>query len=198
MRPRTFDPKRVRPRPLVAALLIGTGVGVVGCGDSSTEPGDELKPSEAEALYDALVGMIRFAISDPSNPVPAASVTRSCSRGGEVTVSTEVEFGADGAGRVSWGIAPDACGVSSRGWEFKLDGNPDVLIAVAVRFSEDFTESVIDGSMTGGVHWELDDRSGTCMIDLIISGGSVQNFAEPQAFGTATGTMCGLDVEFDG
>lgn len=137
---------RLNPmRPLFAALLIG--IGVVGCGDSSTEPGDELKPSEAEALYDALVGMISFAISDPSNPVIAERVTRSCSRGGEVTVSTEVEFGTDGVGRVSWGIAPDACGVSSRGWEFKLDGNPDVLIAVAIRFSEDFTESVMDGSM---------------------------------------------------
>ena len=28
--------------------------------------------------------------------------------------------------------------------------------------------------------------------------GVVQDFSEPQGFGTATGTMCGLDVEFDG
>lgn len=184
-----------RPNPLFAALLIGVVVG--GCGDSSMAPADELKPIEAEALYDALAGMIRFSITDPSDPVIAPSVTRACSRGGEVTVSTEVEFETDGVGRVSWRIAPDACGVSSQGWEFKLDGNPDVLIAMAVRYSEDFTESVIDGSMTGGVHWELDGRSGTCMIDLIISGGSVQNFAEPQLFGATTGMMCGLDVEFD-
>lgn len=195
MTARTFDLKRARANPLFAALFIATGV--VGCGDSSTAPDDGLKPSEAEALYDALAGMIRFAITDPSDPVIAPSVTRACSRGGEVTVSTEIEFGTDSVGRVSFRIAPDACGVSSQGWEFKLDGNPDVLIGMAVRFSEDFTESAVDGSMTGGVHWELDGRSGTCMIDLMLSGGVVQNFAEPQAFGTATGKMCGLDVEFD-
>jgi len=181
--------------PLFVALIVA--VAFAGCGDSSTAPAEGLKPSEAEALYDALTSMTTLAYSDPEDPAPATSVTRACAREGEVTVSTKFEFGTDGVGMVSFSVEPDDCAVSSQGWEFKLDGNPNVLIALAIRFSPDFTESRIDGSMTGGVDWQLDDRSGTCMIDLMFSGGVVQNFAEPQAYGTAAGTMCGLEVEFD-
>ncbi|MCY3545976.1 MAG: hypothetical protein OXH51_00550 [Gemmatimonadetes bacterium] len=184
-------------KPLFAAALVA--VAVVGCGDSSTAPDEGLKLGEAEALYDALREMALFAFPETGGLFPATStLTRTCSRGGEVTVSAEFELVTDDSSvQLNFDIDPDACGVASQGWEFKLDGNPDVKIVLTVRSSADFTESLIDGSVTGGVDWELDDRSGTCMIDLMLSGGVVQNFSEPQAFGTAAGTMCGLEVEFD-
>ena len=53
-------------------------------------------------------------------------------------------------------------------------------------------EFLVDGSTTGGLDWKLDDRSGTCMIDLTF--GVDLSGSEPAAI--VAGTMCGLEVEF--
>lgn len=125
----------IRLNASCAALVIG--LAVAGCGDSGTAPADGLKPSEAEALYDALGRLALLGFGEPGSPVPATGTsTHECRQGGEVVVSIDIDvadqrFGAD--------VEPMACGVSSGGWEFKLQGNPDYTLVLDFT-TEDFME----------------------------------------------------------
>ena len=89
-------------------------------------------------------------------------------------------------------LDPDGCVLSSDGYEFTVDGNPNVLITLSIGIVEGTLEFFVDGSMTGGLDWKLDDRSGTCMIDLTFG----VTLSGIDATGTVSGTMCGLEVEF--
>lgn len=94
-------------------------------------------------------------------------------------------------------LDPAGCGLSSEGHEFTLDGNPNVHTAIATGIVASTFEFQIEGSITGGVDWQLEDRSGTCMIDLILSAEIDTTGTDPTPRATFSGTMCGLEVEFD-
>ena len=94
-------------------------------------------------------------------------------------------------------IDPDGCGLSSRGYDFTLDGNPNVRTDLTTTIDASTFAFTMTGSITGGVEWELDDRSGACMIDLVLSAGLDGSGPGGVPTGTASGMMCDLEVEFD-
>lgn len=193
---RTFDPKRVGPNPLFAALLIG--IGVVGCGDSSTAPADELKPSEAEALLLGMMALVGDTTSSLLSGTPLDGV-HACPLGGQTTktfVSTPQEASGDTIrSTVGFTLDPDRCVLSSEGWEFTVDGNPEFQLVMTISSTGTDLEFSMEATVGGAVDWELDDRRGTCVFDMAFSAEAVQNFAQPQLFGERTGTVCGVDVE---
>ena len=195
MRARTFGPKRFRPNPLFAALLIG--IGVIGCGDSSTAPTDGLKPSEAEAL---LQGMMALAGDTTASVLSGTLVDAvlACPMGGRTTrtfSSTPETSGDTIRSTIGFTLNPDRCGLSSEGWEFTVDGNPEFQLVMTISSTGTDLEFSMEATVGGAVDWELDDRRGTCVFDMAFSAEAVQNFAQPQLFGERTGTVCGVDVE---
>ena len=50
-----------------------------------------------------------------------------------------------------------------------MDGSPHVLQEVDIQIVGFFEGLTVEGAVSGGLDWEVDDRSGTCMIDLTLS-----------------------------
>ncbi len=172
---------------------------LVACTDSTTEPAEPLTLEETEALYQGLSELARDTTAEVISVTSDGAVV-ACPLGGQVTVAVDnrEEMAADTARLITnLTLDPDGCMVSSEGYEFTLDGNPNVLIAVTLGIVVSTFEFIVDGSTTGGVDWELDDRSGTCMIDLTFGLDSDPSGAEPMVKAIVSGTMCGLEVEFE-
>ena len=166
--------------------------------ESTTEPPEPLTLEETEALYFGMQALLADTIPEIISTTPDGGVF-ACPLGGQVTAAVDVrdEMAADTARLITnTTLDPDGCVLSSKGYEFTVDGNPNVMIALTLSIVETTFEFIIDGSMTGGVDWQLDDRSGTCMIDLTFSATDLSG-PEPTANGSTIGTMCGLEVEFD-
>ncbi|MCY4400608.1 MAG: hypothetical protein OXE96_14910 [Gemmatimonadetes bacterium] len=177
------------------AFLVA-GVATLAACESTTDPADPLTPEETEALYFGLTELAQDTAPEFISTTPAGAVV-ACPSGGQVTAAIEARE--DMAGDTTRLIThttldPDGCVFSSEGYEFTVDGNPDVVIALSIGFAvvgETF-EFLVDGSMTGGLDWQLEDRSGTCMIDLTLG----LDLSSLQPAGLVSGTMCGLEVEF--
>ena len=190
---------RIDRMPLFVALL---AVAVVGCKDSTTEPAEPLNMEETEALYFALQAIASDTMPEVISTTSDGAVF-ACSLGGQVTAVIDIreEMLPDTA-RLTTNITinPEGCVVSSEGYEFTLDGNPNVQIGLTLAITsspENILEFLIDGSMTGGVDWELEDRSGICMIDLTFTTETDPVGTDPALKGSVSGMMCGLEVEFD-
>ena len=171
---------------------------LVAC-DSTTEPPEPLTLEETEALYFGMQALLADTTPEIITTTPDGGVF-ACPLGGQVTAAVDVrdEMAADTARLITnTTLDPDGCVLSSEGYEFTVDGNPNVMIALTLSIVETTFEFIIDGSTTGGVDWQLDDRSGTCMIDLTFSANPDLSGPEPTANGSTIGTMCGLEVEFD-
>ena len=171
----------------------------VACDDSTTAPAEPLNMDETEALY---LG-IQELVSDTAPNLVAVTTNGgviACPLGGQVTVAVDIseEQAGDTVRLVSNAtLDPADCGLSSQGYEFTLDGNPNVNAATATGIVGSTLEFQIEGSITGGVDWQLDGRSGTCMIDLILSADIDTTGTDPTPRATFAGMMCGLEVEFD-
>ena len=154
---------------------------------------------ETEALYLGMQELVNDTAPDLVSVTTDGGVI-ACPLGGQVTVAVDFreEQAADTARLVTnTTLDPAGCGLSSEGYEFTLDGNPNVHIAIATGIVGSTLEFQVEGSITGGVDWQLDDRSGTCMIDLILSAEIDTTGTDPTPRATFSGTMCGLEVEFD-
>ena len=182
---------RMSPKSLCAVLL--AAVVTVGCEDSTTEPAEPLTMQETEALYLGLQHVAMDTMPQIVSATPDGAVF-ACPLGGQLTYTggTTDEQVADTA-RLLTNVTldPDGCMLSSDGHEFTLDGNPNVQLDLNVTIVGSTFEFLVDGSLTGGVDWQLDDRSGTCMIDLTLE----VAIAEPPTT-TFSGTMCEHEVEF--
>jgi len=183
---------RIDSVPLCAVLV--TAAIAIGCQDSTTEPAEPLSMQETEALY---LGMQQMRLDSTAQVVSATpdGAVIACPLGGQATVAFEVreEAAADTARLLTdITIDPDGCMLSSEGYEYTLDGNPNVRFEVNTTIIGSTFEFLVDGSMTGGVDWQLEDRTGTCLIDLVLD----VELGE-QMMVTFTGTMCGHEVEFD-
>ena len=186
-----FDGAAIRIIATCAAL---SAVFVMGCEDSATEPGDPLDMAETEALF---LGISELSTDTAIIAVTTAGGVIACPLGGQATVRVEPPDETAGPLRLVTTVDPDGCGLSSMGRDFTLDGNPNVRTDLTITFDESTFDFSVTGSITGGVDWDLDARSGTCMIDLTLSAGLDQPGPDGVPTGTASGTMCGLQVEFD-
>ena len=184
-------------RCATVGVLFATAV--MACDESTTGPAEPLNMDETEALY---LGIQELANDSAPNIV---SVTTdggviACPLGGQVTAAWDIreEQEGDTARLVTNAtLDPAGCALSSEGYEFTLDGNPNVHTVIAVGIVGPTLEFQIEGSVTGGVDWQLDGRSGTCMIDLILSAEIDTTGTDPTPKATFSGMMCGLEVEFD-
>lgn len=183
-----------RPWAILGILFASASA---ACGDGTTEPGEPLSPREAEAL---LLGMMAL-VGDTAPSLISGTLlngVQACSLGGQVTrtlSSTPETSGDTTRTTIKFTLDPDRCVLSSEGWEFTVDGNPEFRLVMTISGTGTDLEFRMQGTIGGSVDWELEDRWGTCVFDMTVSGGTVQNFAEPQWFGERTGTVCGVDVE---
>lgn len=181
-----------------ATLAIWVAVAAVACGDGATEPGEPLSPREAEALLLGMMGLLSEATTSLISGTSSDEVVP-CPLGGQATMRVggeEPETSGDTTRTtIEFTIDPDRCVLSSEGWEFTVDGNPEFRLVMTISGTGTDLEFRMEGTVGGAVDWELEDRWGTCVFDMTFSGGAVQNFAEPQLFGERTGTVCGVDVE---
>lgn len=184
--------RKINPMKGLAALL--TAAMVVGCDNDTTEPAEPLSMVETEALYHGVQELAMDTTLAIISVGPNGGVL-ACPLGGQVASTFEFseETVADTA-RASTSVTlnPEGCVLSSAGNEFTLDGNPDVRTAINTAIVASTFEFLVDGTITGGLDWMLDDRSGTCLIDLTIG---VDLGQPPTA--TVSGTMCDHEVEFD-
>ena len=182
-----------------AILAVFFAVALVACNDSTTEPAEPLTLEETAALYQGLSELARDTTAEVISRT-FDGVVLACPLGGQVTalVDFREEMAADTARLISdIMLDPDGCVLSSEGYEFTLDGNPNVQIDLTLAIVGSTFEFLIEGSTTGGVDWQLEDRSGICMIDLTLAVDSDLSGAEPMVKAVVSGTMCGLEVEFD-
>ena len=163
-----------------------------------TEPGEPLSPREAEALLLGMVGLV----GDTTGSLISGTLldgVLACPLGGQASrvVSVTPETSGDTIrSTISFTLDPDRCVLSSGGWEFTLDGNPEFRLEMTTSSTGTDMELEFDILVSGAVDWELDDRRGTCVFDLESGVGVVQNFADPQFFEEgSTGTVCGVDAE---
>ena len=180
-----------------AILGLSAAIASVACGDSTTGPGEPLSPREAEALLLGMFGLVGDTTGSLISGTPLDGVL-ACPLGGQASrvFSVTPEMPGDTIrSTISFTLDPDRCVLSSGGWEFTLDGNPEFRLEMTTSSTGTDMEFEFDALVSGAVDWELDDRRGTCVFDLELGGGAVQNFADPQFFGEGTGTVCGVDAE---
>lgn len=187
---------RINAITLCAVLVTATFA--VGCEDSTTEPAEALSMEETEALYTALAEVSQDTTPEIVSATPDGAVI-ACPLGGELTAMFEVsdEMAGDTVRLVTdVTMDPDGCVLSSDGYEFTLDGNPSVRTEVTIMIVGFLEAFSVEGSITGGVDWQVEDRSGTCMIDLVISAEPDFSGTVPAVNGGASGTMCDQEVDF--
>lgn len=187
-------------RNVVAVLLAGALA--AGCSEGTTDPPDTSEPlSAAESL--ALFEAMRAIQSDPDPTIIGGSensMVVACPLGGQITIMIDVveESVADTARlRSDFTAAPSGCQVSSGGIQFTVDGRPSVrerTVATIVGFFEAFT---IEGSVTGALDWQSDGRSGSCDIDMTLSGGLDSSGTEPSLAAVLAGSLCGHETRLD-
>lgn len=165
------------------------------------EPPHELTQDEAVALFR---GITRLSLNDEANPIHPGSVMVQCPQGGQVEVIETIdEFQADGDAEgadVRLTIVPAACRMENRGYAFLVDGDPslrsDLHMETGVPGFEDVV--TIQGSITGGLSWQLNLRSGSCRIDgLVEATASVVPDPDNSATGFFHGSVCGHEVKID-
>lgn len=183
----------IRVIPVCAAL---SAIVAVGCENSTTGPSDPLTMAETEALFLGISEVAQDTAPDFVSVSTAGGVI-ACPMGGQATVGIEPPNETAGPLRLVTTFNPDGCGLSSRGYDFTLDGNPNVRTDLTIAIDESTFAFSVTGSITGGVDWHLDDRSGACMIDLVLSAGLDGSGPDGVPTGTASGMMCDLEVEFD-
>ena len=180
----------------LGVLLAAT---MVACDDTTTAPSEPLNMAETEALYLGIQEMVNDSAPNLVSVTTDGGVV-ACPLGGQVTAAWDIrEEQAGDTARLITNLTldPAGCMLSSEEYEFTLDGNPNVHTVIAVGIAGSTFEFQLEGSITGGVDWQLDDRSGTCMIDLILSAEIDTSGTDPTPRATFSGMMCGLEVEFD-
>jgi hypothetical protein len=182
-----------------AAVLV---IGLTACSDILDILGvsdQSLTTEEVEALFHGVSALSRDSTLTVISATSNGAVLE-CPLGGEVAVTLvagEEEVGDTLRLVTDATLIPTGCSISSQGVDFVLDGNPHVLQEVVIQIVGFFEGLTFEGAISGGLDWEVDDRSGTCMIDLTLSAEPDFSGPEPQPNAKLGGMMCGETVEFD-
>ena len=186
---------------VVRGILVGGFCALaVGCGDGMMEPRDaSLTMAEAEALFE---GMRAIQMDSTPRIIRATenSAVVACPLGGQLTLTGMVvdESVADTLRLVSdFTASPSACQLSHGGLQFTVDGAPSVRERTAVVIVGLLEHFSLEGSVTGRLDWQLDDRSGSCDIDLVLSGEPDPTATEPSVAAVLSGMLCGHEAEIE-
>ena len=146
---------------------------LVACGDDTVEPEATLSEEEAVALFKS---MNTVQLDSETEPIHFSvdSIVLPCPGGGQAKLVGE--FVSDTTllpDTLRWVsdyvITPRGCKATGNGMQFTVDGDPsfhdkrDIRIVIADLVAE------ATGSIVGGLKWELEDRSGTCEVDVTLS-----------------------------
>lgn len=190
-----FDRRNVTAVLLAAALA-------AGCSEGTTEPpatAEPLSAAESVALFEAM----RAIHSDTAPTIIGGSensVVIACPMGGQVTLTGSVaeESVADTVRLTSdFTASPSGCQLSSGGTRFTVDGRPGVRdrnVTTIVGFFEAFT---LEGSVTGALDWQSDGRSGSCAIDLTLSGPPDSSGTGSSVAAVLAGRLCGHETRLE-
>ena len=182
--------------PLLGIAMV---LASVGCEDDPTAPAG-LTEAEAEALFDGIM-ILRTDRSLTTIYESEDSLEIECPGGGRLHVSATStgEVVGDTLKVTSDATAvPVECVVSSGGYTFSLTGNPNLRIRETLAEVPSLGEALFDGTKEGTIDWELENRNGTCDIDLVLDAAfRIVNGIPAAVSGGWTGTMCGLEVDID-
>ncbi len=190
-----------RAKITVGAITLAACLVAVGACNDSTEPdSDPLALAEATALF---VGLRATASDTTLIPIffSPDSIVVQCPLGGTARLIGGIEerLPVNDTARLvtDFDINPNGCSFTGLGFQFTVDGNPGIRDITTVSIVTTTFETLIDGSTSGGLDWELAGRTGTCEIDLTLAGRPDFSGSEPTFSARYTGTMCGYEVDFD-
>lgn len=190
---------------MIAALL--AGVMAVSCGEGTTEPPpapetEGLSAAESVAMFKAI-----WAVSTDTAPTviedTGSERVIACPLAGRMSVTTSVAHvpATDTLRlRTIYTTTPRGCQVSGGGTRFTVDGNPGVHERITVSVVGDLDAVILEGPITGRLDWQSDGRTGSCDIDLVLSGGLDPSGEEGSLAIVMAGTVCGHEsrIEEDG
>ena len=172
-------------------VLLALATAAAAC--NSTEPEDTLTMAEAEALY---WGSGALLDEDANLTVAGGTgdgIVWECPLGGTVGVDgnlTERMAGDTAFATADVSMSFGGCGFAHDGIQFTVGGQ--VRQVITFGFTDFAGLAALEGSMSGAVDWEVDDRSGPCAIDLVLSASLPLSEANPARM---AGMLCGWDVE---
>lgn len=187
-------------RSVTAVLLAGALAS--GCSEGPTEPpttGEPLSAAESEALFEAM----RAIHNDTAATIIGGSENSyvvACPLGGQIAITTAVEDEsvADTVRLTTdFTASPSGCQVSGGGMRFTVDGSPGVRERTTMSFIGLFEAFTLEGSVAGALAWQSDGRSGSCNIDMALSGGLDASGTEPSLAAVLAGTLCGHETRLD-
>lgn len=183
-----------------AITLSLCAIALGACTDSTEPETSPLALAEATAL---LVGL-RAATSDTTfTPIffSADSIIVRCPLGGQARLIGSIDDRppVNDTARlvVDFDIVPAGCGFTGLGFQFTVDGNPGIRDVTTTSIVTTTLQFLVDGSTTGALDWELAGRTGTCEIDLTLTGRPDFSGTEPGFSARYAGTMCGYEVDLD-
>ena len=189
-------------RKLMSAVALTLVLGA--CENDMVDPEDELSEEESVALLKGAGGLLAQVLVDSTliqvNALPDSLVSR-CPQGGQVklvgTVMEDMEGDTIGF-EVDMLITPTGCVVAADGMQFTVDPGPALRYRLLFEIIAATFEFNVTGMITGGLDWQLDDRSGNCTMDLTLE--AVPDLSDPNApglTGVYKGSLCSHDVEID-
>ena len=158
-----------------------------------------LTMNEAVALFEGMRAILQDATPRIIHTSEDSKVV-ACPLGGQVRITGSVadESAADTLRlETDFTAAPTGCQFSQGGLQFTVDGDPGVRERTVFVIAGVFEHFSLEGSVTGRLDWQLDDRSGSCGIDLVLSGEPDLSGTEPSVAGGLSGMLCGHEVELD-
>ena len=189
--------------------LIGAGLALGACSDTSGPTGDRLSRAEALQLAAQVLASTEMAASGsletggaqaPATAGPPVNFTQEhesthpCASGGEVAVqfvlsgsydedTNSLQADLDGS------HVHNDCAFPQSGLTMVVSGEPSIGFSVSVGATNGVPSQPFTFALDGGFRWELSDgRAGTCLLDL----SAVTDFAEQQR--TIQGAVCGHTI----
>ncbi len=187
-------------RKTVIAVACALAMGA--CSDSTEPDEEQLAMEEATALFLGLRAAANPA-DETIQPIffSPDSIIVPCPLRGTAKLVGTIQEGEpiDGTATLetNFEVTPRGCGVLGGGFHFTVDGNPSVRDIVSTSINIATFEILIEGSTRGTLDWDLGGRTGTCEMDLTLSGEPDFSGGQPSFSASYTGTLCGYDVEID-
>ena len=186
-------------RKLMSAVALTLVLGA--CENDMVEPEDELTEEEAVALLKGVGGLLADTTIVPIH-VSEDSVVVGCPLGGQaklVGAFIEEQQGDTARLGADFLITPTGCVVSGDGMQFTLGSDTGLRYQLLIEIIGFFEEFNVSGTITtGGLSWELEDRTGNCAMDLTLE--AVPDLSDPEnptVQGVYKGTLCDHEVEID-
>lgn len=186
-------------RAIIAATC---ALAATACLDS-TEPDDSrLTQDEATGLLLGLRSVANLG-DETIQPIYASpdSIVLPCPLDGTAKLVGTIEEGEPIEGsatlRTDFQVTPRGCRLESAGFVFTVDGDPSLRDIVDVTINAATFEILIEGTLTGSLAWELEERTGSCAFDLTLSGEPDFSGPQPSFSASYTGTLCGYNVDID-